>query len=83
MTAIADNKGKQLKVKTLTLKLPAKLPFTVARCIKGEEVDVEKLLETILGSEQAEKVWNLGLDMDEGNEVVEKIISKYGVDTGK
>lgn len=80
---MAAAKSKSVKVKDLTLKLPAKLPFATVRYVRGDEVDVAPLLESVLGEEQAEKVWNLGLDIDEGSALVDQIISKYGVDTGK
>lgn len=83
MAAAATNKGKTLKVKDLALKLPPKLPFTTTRYVKGDSVDVAGLLEAILGEEQTNKVWDLGLDMDEGSELVDEIISKYGATTGK
>lgn len=81
--AAAKTGGKTLKVKDLTLKLPAKLPFVTVKYVKEDSVDVPNLLEAILGEEQADKVWALGLDVDEGGELVDKIVSKYGVDTGK
>ena len=81
--AAAKSGGKSLKVKDLTLRLPAKLPFVTVKYVKEDSVDVPNLLEAILGEEQADKVWALGLDVDEGGELVDKIVSKYGVDTGK
>lgn len=81
--AAAKTGGKTLKVKDLTLRLPAKLPFVTVKYVKEDSVDVPNLLEAILGEEQADKVWALGLDVDEGGELVDKIVSKYGVDTGK
>jgi hypothetical protein len=80
---MATAKGKSVKVKDLTLKLPAKLPFVTVRYVSENNVDVAPLLEAILGPEQAEKVWALGLDVDEGAALVDEIIGKYGVDTGK
>ena len=81
--AAAKTGGKTLKVKDLTLRLPAKLPFVTVKYVKEDSVDVPNLLEAILGEEQADKVWALGLDVDEGGELVDKIVSKYGVDMGK
>lgn len=80
---MAAAKGKSLKVKDLTLKLPAKLPFATVRYVSESNVDVAPLLDAILGKDQAEKVWALGLDVDEGAALVDDIIGKYGVDTGK
>lgn len=75
---------KTLKVNDdLTLKLPAKLPFAAVRHVNGESVDVPPLLEVILGADQAEMVWNAGLDIDQGSDLVDQIIGQYGVDTGK
>lgn len=81
--AAAKTGGKTLKVKDLTLRLPAKLPFVTVKYVKEDSVDVPNLLEAILGEEQADKVWALGLDVDEGAALVDQIVSKYGVDTGK
>ena len=81
--AAAKSGGKTLKVKDLTLRLPAKLPFVTVKYVKEDSVDVPNLLEAILGEEQADKVWDLGLDVDEGAALVDQIVSKYGVDTGK
>jgi hypothetical protein len=80
MTAPAK---KKLKVKDLTLTLPGKLPFVTVKYVKEDSVDVPNLLESILGEEQANKVWALGLDVDEGAALVDDIVGKYGVDTGK
>jgi hypothetical protein len=79
----AAAKSKSVKVKDLTLKLPAKLPFVTVRYVNENNVEVAPLLEAILGADQAEKVWGLGLDVDEGAALVDEIIGKYGVDTGK
>lgn len=81
--AAAKSGGKSLKVKDLTLRLPAKLPFVTVKYVKEDSVDVPSLLEAILGKVQADKVWDLGLDVDEGAALVDQIVSKYGVDTGK
>ncbi len=81
--AAAKSGGKSLKVKDLTLRLPAKLPFVTVKYVKEDSVDVPSLLEAILGEVQADKVWDLGLDVDEGAALVDQIVSKYGVDTGK
>ena len=81
--AAAKTGGKTLKVKDLTLRLPAKLPFVTVKYVKEDSVDVPNLLEASLGEEQADKVWALGLDVDEGAALVDQIVSKYGVDTGK
>ena len=81
--AAAKSGGKSLKVKDLTLRLPAKLPFVTVKYVKEDSVDVPSLLEAILGEVQADKVWDLGLDVDEGAALVDQIVSKDGVDTGK
>jgi len=80
---MAAAKGKSVRVKDLTLKLPAKLPFVTVRYISETNVEVAPLLEAILGDEQAEKVWALDLDVEEGAALVDDIIGQYGVDTGK
>lgn len=78
--------SKKLKVNDgLTLTLPAKLPFAVVRYVNSDtgSMDIGKVLEVVLGEDQAEKVWDLGLDIDKGTELVDQIIGKYGVDQGK
>lgn len=77
---------KKLKVNDdLTLTLPAKLPFAVVRYVNADtgSMDIGKVLDAVLGEEQAEKVWDLDLDIDAGTALVDEIIRKYGVDTGK
>lgn len=77
---------KKLKVNDdLTLTLPAKMPFSVVRYVNSQtgDMDIANTLETILGVEQAEKVWALGLDIEAGIELVDDIVGQYGVDTGK
>lgn len=77
---------KKLKVNDdLTLTLPAKLPFAVVRYVDADSgsMDIANVLDALLGEEQAEKVWGLGLDIDQGTELVDQIIGKYGVDQGK
>ena len=75
--------NKKLKVKDLTLTLPAVLPFLTLKYVKDDSADIPGLLDSILGEEQAEKVWKLGLDINEGTQLVDDIVGKYGVDTGK
>lgn len=77
---------KKLKVNDdLTLNLPTKLPFAVTRYVdsKTGSMDIANVLDVILGEDQAEKVWDLGLDIDAGTELVEEIIKQYEVDSGK
>ena len=81
-TAASEARGKTLKVKNLTLKLPAKLPFETVRFIKDDDIDIAGFLGSILG-DQVEKVWSAGLDMDEGTELVEGILKKYGLGSGE
>lgn len=77
---------KKLKVNDdLTLTLPAKMPFEVVRYIdnKTGEMDIPKVLETLLGEDQAADVWALGLDIEAGVDLVDELFSQYGTDTGK
>lgn len=81
---MAAAKGKSVKVSDdLTLKLPAKLPFTVALYVTETAIEFAPFLNEVLGEEQAAKVWDAGLSLDEGRELVFEILGKYGVDAGK
>lgn len=70
-----------------TLKLAPKLPFRVLRSL-GENKDSEPaqvvaMLEDILGAEQANKVWESDLDLEQGRELVEKLLAVYGIGSGE
>jgi len=83
MTTTAKNKGKSITVRDLTLKLPAELPFEVLRHSVESPDYTAKFLEIVLGEEQAEKVWDLGLGLKEGTELPDKIVAEYSLDMGK
>jgi hypothetical protein len=82
-TAASETKAKSIKVKNLTLKLPPSLPFVTIRYVTNDDIDMVGFLNSILGDEQLEKVWEAGLSMDEGTELVEAILKKYGLGTGE
>lgn len=82
-TASGEGRGKVVKAHGLTLKLPAKLPFATVRFIKGDDIDIAGFLGAVLGEEQVDKVWAAGLDMDQGTELVETVLEKYGLDAGE
>ena len=82
-TAAGESRGKLLKAAGLTLKLPAKLPFATVRYVKGDDIDIAGFLGSILGEEQVNTVWNAGLDIDQGGELVEDILKKYGLEAGE
>lgn len=73
--------GRTVTKHGLTLKLPAKLPFNVARWLR--EDDVVGALEAIIGPEQLEKVWAANLDVDQGGELLDAILGQYGVSEGE
>jgi hypothetical protein len=82
-TAASESRGKVVKAHGLTLKLPAKLPFTTVKFVKGDDIDIAGFLAAVLGEEQVNKVWDAGLDMDQGTELVEAVLAKYGLDAGE
>jgi len=82
-TAASESRGKVLKAAGLTLKLPAKLPFATVRYVNGDDIDIAGFLAAILGEEQVNSVWNAGLDIDQGGELVGDILKKYGFEAGE
>jgi len=82
-TASSEGRKKTLKAHGLSLTLPAKLPFLVTKFISGDDPDIDGVLRAVLGDEQAEKVWNAGLDIDQGNDLVKSIMDKYEVSAGE
>jgi hypothetical protein len=82
-TASSEGRGKIVKAHGLTLKLPAKLPFETVRFIKGEDIDIAGFLGTVLGEDQVAKVWEAGLDIDQGTKLVESVLEKYGLEAGE
>lgn len=82
-TASSEGRGKVVKTHGLTLKLPAKLPFETVRFIKGDDIDIAGFLGSVVGEDQLAKVWEAGLDIDEGTQLVEAVMEKYGLDAGE
>jgi len=82
-TAAGESRGKVLKFEGLTLKLPAKLPFTTVRYIKGDDIDIDGFLTAVVGEKQIDDVWSAGLDIDQGGELVEEVLKKYGLEAGE
>lgn len=70
-----------------TLALPPKLPFRVLRSIaehNGNDAgQVVAVLDDILGSEQAAKVWDSDLDLESGRDLVGRLLELYGIGRGE
>lgn len=70
-----------------SLTLPAKLPFRVLRGLAqnndNEPGQVVSMLDDILGSEQAEKVWESDLSLEEGRDLVGELLALYGIGRGE
>lgn len=81
---VADE-PRTLEAHGLTLTLPPRLPFEVLRYMSDEPgaADVVGILRVVLGAEQLDKVWALGLDVDEGTQLVEDITGLYGSSVGE
>lgn len=84
-TAAKDTKEKNITIKGKRFKLPASLPYSTLRLINAPPGPVgdAMLLEEILGPEQMEEVWDLGLSMEEGIEFAVKTLEKYGMKRGE
>lgn len=76
-------KSRTITFQGARFKVPTKAPFALVRYMNDGNVDIPKVLEVLLGEEQAEKVWDMGLDMEEGAEFVEKLIEPYGISSGE
>jgi hypothetical protein len=87
--AKAETAGKPrtIQFRTLSLKLPEKLPLRALRHLRDEKTltgsDVYGVLEQILGEEQLDEVCDLGADVDEGGKLLEQILAELGTSTGE
>lgn len=69
----------------LTLTLPNELPFAFLRYARMEQGPEQalSLLETILGEEQLEQVWDAGLTMSQGLELTGIVMQAIGTSLGE
>lgn len=71
----------------LKLTIPAKLPFSVLQFLEKPNPgppEIVGVLKAILKpADQIQQVWDAGLDMDEGGEVIRDLISASGVSPGE
>lgn len=80
----------EVKFKGLALTMPRTVPFKLLKDITGFGTDQEPppkvivdVLETILGPEQSTKVWDAGLDMEEGGELFKQVLEAMGLTLGE
>lgn len=82
-----SGKAKSLTYKGLKLRLPAKLPFRVLRFARNQDemagADIYGTLEAILGIDQMRQVDGLDIDIDQGSELLEKVLERMGVGAGE
>lgn len=82
-----SGKPKSLTYKGLKLRLPAKLPFRVLRFARNSDemagADIYGTLEAILGTDQMRLVEELDIDIDQGSELLEKVLERMGVGAGE
>lgn len=90
--AVAENEPREVAYKDLGLPgtgsftIPAKLPFRVLRFLRSSDPGPESivgLVDTILGEEQAETLWGLDIDMEQGKEFVQNLAAQYGLTPGE
>lgn len=81
--ARAEGRKKTVTFEGETFKIPTKLPFEVMRYVRGNDLDFVGVLEVVVGSEQMERVWGLGLDIDKGRELVNALLEPYGISAGE
>lgn len=70
---------KTITFKGIKLTLPSEAPFNL---VKYETNDVSGILEELLGDD-LQKVWDANLTLDEGVDLVQKIMEGYGLTLGK
>lgn len=70
---------KTLTFKGIKLTLPAQAPFNL---VKYDASDVSGILEELLGDD-LQKVWDANLTLNEGVDLVQKIMEGYGLTLGK
>lgn len=81
----AAEQPKTLEFHGLTLTLPAKMPFALLRHLDGnvDGTTIVGILRTLLGQDQLDAVFDLGLDIDEGTELFTIASGLYGTSAGK
>lgn len=69
----------------LTLEIPAKLPFSLLRHMGGDVGPQQAVgvMSELLGEEQMQKVWDAGLDIDQGVELLEALLEQAGSSPGE
>lgn len=82
-----NGQPKTLKFEGLELVLPDKIPFKILKYLgQGDEAGPEEvvgILNTMLGPEQMEQVWNLDIDVSRGRELVEEVLESLGMQAGE
>lgn len=78
-----DFEGLDFKLKLKYAKAPFKLTKAIGKNKGSEPAQVVEVLEILLGEEQTEKVWDAGLDMDQGKELMEALMAHYGMASGE
>lgn len=63
-------------------EIPAKAPFKLVRYI-GSNLDIEGVLQTLLGPERTEEVWEMGLDLEKGRDLVYALLEPYDLSAGE
>lgn len=65
--------------------LPDKMPLKALRYMREDQQvsDIIDFMETILGPEQTERIWELNPDVEEGTEFITEIAKEYGVTPGE
>lgn len=75
---------KTLEFEGLKLTLPAKMPFRVLRHAREDGIAAAVgVLESLLGPEQIEQVWELDIDVERGEELVDLVLAEYGLSLGE
>lgn len=80
--ATSEDQPKEYEVKGEKFTLPPKLPFAVLRYVRKDEVEIGALAEVIFGDD-ADRFFDLGLDVDEGAEALDNVLQLYGVSSGE
>lgn len=79
-TAAKPASQKTVTYKNLKLKVPAKLPFATLIFLKENMSGADTIgaLGSIVGDEQLEKVLAAGFDIDQGSELLDKVLDATG-----
>jgi hypothetical protein len=85
-TAAKDGKPKNITIKGRRFDLPAELPYSLIRlsgALPNDPTGEAMVVQEILGEEQMDEVFNLGLTMQEGVDFGRKVMAKYGMTPGE